>query len=611
MKKYQLWIPNLILLLAFVTSLLVLGWIRPPASTVEAKEGYLDLSNWDFSNNKSVELKGEWAFYPDEFIRPSTSDEKLNAAETFLQLPSGRKDMETVIGRSPANITGTLQLKIRLPEGSNTYGIRSRIVLSAYELYVNGLSKTTVGKIGTDKKTSLPMYQNKDVYFVQNNETLEILYHTADYHLGDGAIMPPILGLSSHISDQASLNTGRDLCLFGMLFIMAIYHLGLYWMRRGDSTPLYFGIFCLCFGIRTLLVNERFLPSHFPVSIITYGKIGYICVFIGFSALCIYLYHALQGIFSRRFKQLAVGIGAIASFLSLLLPYKYLDPVLIAYALIGVPLLGYSLYRLIISVLKRREFAGSILIGYVCLSMTLINDLIYQITMLNRPSMIPLGIAVFTLSQAYTLSAKFSNAFSHAEQLSEENAEMTDQLRHINTNLEKMVEIRTLDLRNALREVEALSKTDYLTKLPNRRMIIEYIEKASENGLCLALADIDKFKQVNDTYGHDVGDQVLIEISEVVQIALGDQGIVGRWGGEEFLMVLYTPHLEEASSLCEMVRSAVANMCFTEKSLSVTITVGVAKRRPETTIDLDIANADAALYQGKIKGRNQCQLHSS
>lgn len=611
MKKYQLWIPNLILLFAFVTSLLVLGWIRPPASVVEAKKGYLDLSNWDFSNNKSVELKGEWAFYPDKFIRPETSDGNIGTGKVFLQLPSGREDMAAVIGKSPEKITGTLQLKVRLPEGSSTYGIRSRIVLSSYDLYVNGLLKTTVGKIGTDKKTSLPMYQNKDIYFVQDNETLEILYHTADYHLGDGAIMPPILGLSSQISDQASMNTGRDLCLFGMLFIMAIYHLGLYWMRRGDSTPLYFGIFCLCFGIRTLLVNERFLPSHFPVSIITYGKLGYICVFIGFSALCIYLYHALQGTFTHRFKQLAVGIGAIASLLSLLLPYKYLDFILIAYALIGIPLLVYSLYRLINAVLKRREFAGSILIGYVCLSMTFINDLIYQITMLNRPSMIPLGIAVFTLSQAYTLSARFSNAFSHAEQLSEENAEMTDQLRHINTNLEKMVEMRTLDLRNALREVEALSKTDYLTKLPNRRMMIESIEKTTENGLCLALADIDKFKQVNDTYGHDLGDQVLIEISKVVQMTLGDRGIVGRWGGEEFLIVLYTSHLEEALSLCEMVRSAVADMCFTDKSLSVTITVGLAKHRPENTIDIDIANADAALYQGKLKGRNQCQLYPS
>lgn len=611
MKKLRLWIPNLILLLAFLTALVVMGWMRPPTSVVEAKNGYLDLSHRDFSSDQPLELKGEWSFYPNVFISPNTSDKNMEGIRKIVNLPSGRKEMESVFGRSPSNITGTLQLKIRLPEGTNTYGIRSRIVLSAYELYVNSISKTTVGKIGTDKRTTLPMYQSKDIYFVQDSNTIEILYHTVDFHLGDGAIIPPILGLADQISDQASINIGRDLCLFGILIIMALYHFGIYWMRRGDPTPLYFGIFCLSFGLRTLLVNERFLQNHIPLSIITYGKFGYVCVFVGFSALCVFLYHAIQGSFSYRFKQLAIGICILAVSLTLFLPYKYLDFVLIAYLAMGIPLLFYSLYRLIVSVLKRQEFAGSILIGYVCLATTMINDLVYQVTMLNRPSMIPLGIAFFTLSQAYTLSAKFSNAFSYAERLSIENGEITGQLKHINANLEKMVEKRTIDLRNALKEVEAMSKTDYLTKLPNRRMIIEHIEETKESGLYLALADIDNFKQVNDTYGHDAGDQVLMEVSNAIKSALGNRGVVGRWGGEEFLLVLHTTQLHEARDWCESVRSSVLNLKLTDKKLSITITVGITKYQSELTVDHNIATADAMLYKGKMNGRNQCVLFTS
>ena len=228
-------------------------------------QGYLDLSEWSFDTEGSVHLEGEWAFYFGTFLQPQGAEATYDAQPTYIKIPSTPKIMNEVKPFESNMFHGTLRLVVKLPEDRSVYGLKTDIVLSAYELYIDGVPVGRVGDIGEDKSSSAPYYKVLRNYFTPESNLIEIIVHTSDYHFGDCAISTPILGHANQIVDESRLGLGRDLFLFGMLMIMGIYHLGLFLMRTKDRTPLYFGLCCLSFALRMLIVGERFLPSNFEI----------------------------------------------------------------------------------------------------------------------------------------------------------------------------------------------------------------------------------------------------------------------------------------------------------------------------------------------------------
>ncbi|KJR47575.1 hypothetical protein UF75_2001 [Desulfosporosinus sp. I2] len=148
------------------------------------------------------------------------------------------------------------------------------------------------------------------------------------------------------------------------------------------------------------------MPSHLNLGFLVYGRIAYLCVFIGFAALCGFLHHALDGLFAKWFVKSSIALGSLFGFLILWIPYSSADRLLMIYAVFALILLGYAMIRLAVGVWKAFPFANIVLLGFACLGITLINDFIYQMTLSNTPSLIPFGVSVFTFTQAYTLSAR-------------------------------------------------------------------------------------------------------------------------------------------------------------------------------------------------------------
>ena len=156
------------------------------------------------------------------------------------------------------------------------------------------------------------------------------------------------------------------------------------------------------------------------------------------------------------------------------------------------------------------------------------------------------------------------------------------------------------------------SETDFLTQLPNRSHIhwrFDDIAKANDS-LCVVLADIDNFKHINDTYGHLVGDDVLRIISEQLSQTLRQIDVIGRWGGEEFIMLLPETTASQALVIVERIREKIASISFpistTSGSFSTTISFGICHLPIENrTINDFISGADKALYDAKNNGRNQ------
>lgn len=162
-------------------------------------------------------------------------------------------------------------------------------------------------------------------------------------------------------------------------------------------------------------------------------------------------------------------------------------------------------------------------------------------------------------------------------------------------------------------KMEQLASTDTLTNLYNRRKMREFIEiervrqRRSGEPFLLVLADIDHFKQFNDTYGHDCGDYVLQEVARLMQDSLRDQDLVSRWGGEEFLIMLPQTRLDGGARAIEKLRRQIqdSQLEFTGHAFGVTLTFGVAEYDGDRSLDACLKAADDALYQGKHSGRNR------
>lgn len=173
--------------------------------------------------------------------------------------------------------------------------------------------------------------------------------------------------------------------------------------------------------------------------------------------------------------------------------------------------------------------------------------------------------------------------------------------------------------RNAVEfgEVKALSLTDPLTGLPNRRATERVLASAiavaerTESPFAVAMVDVDHFKQVNDSHGHDVGDLVLKTVARVIHDSLRPGDHCGRWGGEEFLIVLPSTGLEDAARGIERIRLSVerTRVRWEGRSLTVTVSAGVTAYPEAVHRGGDtVTSADAALYSAKRGGRNLVAL---
>jgi len=199
-------------------------------------------------------------------------------------------------------------------------------------------------------------------------------------------------------------------------------------------------------------------------------------------------------------------------------------------------------------------------------------------------------------------------------------------LREANEKLESRVRERTAELEGATGKlkkeiesrvhIEALlgeaALTDSLTGLLNRRAMMEMLGQAAallkpgEVGLSVILADIDHFKNVNDLYGHTVGDEVLATVAGLMRDAASDQlqYNAARWGGEEFLILLPGTRLANACKRAEQIRRDIADARIGEDGLRVSISLGVAELLAGERIDDCLRRCDQALYKAKDAGRN-------
>jgi diguanylate cyclase (GGDEF)-like protein len=202
------------------------------------------------------------------------------------------------------------------------------------------------------------------------------------------------------------------------------------------------------------------------------------------------------------------------------------------------------------------------------------------------------------------------------DELKSENRQLKAKLNEVEKELEdarRELKIKEIELQAVIVQAEEVSHVDALTCLPNRRQVIKTLQIEVNRAeryntlLSISMIDIDHFKKVNDSHGHTVGDQALFQLANILQESVRNPDTVGRYGGEEFLVVLPSTRLqqaaEQAARLCKHIREADIDV---GEILRLTVSIGVAEyRHGKENWQKFLSRADMALYKAKNAGRDR------
>lgn len=193
----------------------------------------------------------------------------------------------------------------------------------------------------------------------------------------------------------------------------------------------------------------------------------------------------------------------------------------------------------------------------------------------------------------------------------DEISKLNNELVNITRELTK----KNIALEKASKKINQLLRTDHLTGIANRMYFMEYFTKVHANAirhglpLTLVMVDIDDFKAINDSYGHQVGDEVLIAIAQLLRSGCREEDLAARFGGEEFTILLVHTNAEQGKLQVERIRRDLENLDIDKIGSLVTASFGLSALTDNKSIDKMINQADQALYQAKEKGKNRVIIY--
>ncbi|GAE07402.1 7TM-DISM domain-containing protein [Paenibacillus sp. JCM 10914] len=357
MKWYNFFLKTLIFFLIFSL------WINPAIfadeSSFRVKKGEVNITNWDFDKDGIFNLNGEWEFYWSQLLTPSDWKMNINTEDhSYIQVP-GYWNKQIINGETlPIEGYATYRLTIHGVKSTEQMAIKLRNMYSSYNVWINDELAISNGLPGTTPEETIPKHGASTVVPINSNsKELTILIQVANFTYPKGGINDQIqLGNAKQLQHVKSSELVQDSFVVGSLLIMGIYHLFLFGIRRNDSTPLYFGLFCITIAIRTLLINSRFILEVLPdFSWFWLVKASYLTIYIGELFLVSYIYHLFPQYLSRLVWRTTQIFTLSISVLVVVSDIYIYDYSLIPFEIYSVGLVLYAVYASIQLTRKRQE----------------------------------------------------------------------------------------------------------------------------------------------------------------------------------------------------------------------------------------------------------------
>ncbi|NPA69160.1 MAG: SpoIIE family protein phosphatase [Chlorobi bacterium] len=420
-----------------------------------AKKGMLDLSNFNFKEHPVIELNGTWEFYPYKLYSPSDFETKKTDIPKFVSVPSLWNEIYFPDSDNPNKGFGTYRIRIRLPDSTNYFGLRLKRIESSYKLWINDTVLVTVGQTGTDDKTAYPQQKTITKIFNIDNNFLTIVIQVSNFKHRKGGIADPLIfGKAENILKKTKKARSYELFLIGVLIIMAIFHFGLYVVRRKDYSLLFFALLLLSEIISMGTNGETLLTLYFPkLDWLTLKRTDYISNFARISFFILFFYHIYKKYINKYFVWFVVGISILMTIFVLFTDLQTFSFTLFIFIGITVLTFIYVLYAQFKAVFSKTEGALIPLAGTLALLITAVNDILLVSGIINSIYLVPAGLFIFIFAQSYLLSHNFSKLYKEAEELNK----LTSDVEELKNEL---LNRKSFDLTDSLKAICNKMHTD-------------------------------------------------------------------------------------------------------------------------------------------------------
>ncbi|MCK8058132.1 MULTISPECIES: GGDEF domain-containing protein [unclassified Fusibacter] len=605
MKKYLSAI--IIFTIIFITYIFIFFAILDEGGmNVTATSGAIDLTSFEFNERSFASITGESEFYWNEFIYSDNEESKKNPLIISLDSSWNQEDNAELDGKGH----GSYRMMIKM-EPVDNLAIKLSDVLTSYRLYWNGRLLGDLGQIGENEASSVPMNRPSTYMIGQVLPVNELVIEVSDYHLGKGGINNPIkVGSKSALDLSTFENIAMTLFIVGT-FITLFFVLMLENATGGSSFVNRSLIFILfVFSIRAITVGERLILYVMDdLSWTSIYRIENISIVLIAAVILRIIRYSVEDALIIR---LSIGISWLAR--GLLITLITLPPnVVMGYT-------KYFLYVIILSVvvvtirifyakLYTRLLTRFSLYSLFALMSAVILDVFIQFDGVLGADITELGFLIFTYIMIFAGYRDNRENVLIRERLQNELIEKNTMLEEFNQKLERRVQQRTQELEEKNSLLKDMSQRDGLTGLFNYRTIHQiaqkYFDKKNKNEMCIVMIDLDYFKDINDNYGHMMGDEVLIEFGRFMTENTRSEDVIGRYGGEEFIIVQYGIDLESAYAVIDRLREQVSQLVFGDEKVQITFSAGMESGKNVTTLEELVKKADKKLYEAKNTGRNK------
>jgi signal transduction histidine kinase len=405
--------------------LLLVVCCSQPKQMPKATQGVLDLRSWNFSKDGPVNLDGEWEFYWKEFCDPNVLRRDVLQCVSTEDATTGNINVpgnwnSYIHDGKPLDVMGyaTYRLKVLVPENENFLSLYMPTMGTAYQMWINGREISQNGKVGKSEEEMVLSYQPQVVNVYNHSEEYDIVVWVSNFYHGKKAgIWGSIqLGQSDDILKKYNNQTILDWLTFGSLFIMGLYHLGLYSLRREDPSTLWFGLFCIVLALRAISLGNHFLHHFLPEQLSWLAfKIEYLTAHLGLLYFSLFLHYIFLNEFSKKVLYVVLGIGGFLTLIVVLFSSTIFTVSLIAFQILLLLSSFYNFWVMVLALKHKRQ--GSILFlgGFLILFLAILNDILSTQGVIYTEHFTSISVIAFIFSQSLMLSIRFSNAFKESE----------------------------------------------------------------------------------------------------------------------------------------------------------------------------------------------------
>ena len=514
--------------------------------------------------------------------------------------------------------TGTYRVRIA-SDDREAFGMLLSDFCPAYRVWINGRLAAENGVLPDEDGGFSPSYSHeivevdRDMYFEDGGGfELEIVVDAIEA----GEMRPDfgkiLLGKASTLQRSVGVMIGLNLFAAGVFLTLFIFSIFLYMGGKREGYLLFFSLTSIASFVKSLVNSNPVLAATvLDMDYVLIERLDFTTAVMN-TVLLLLLYNAVYPGYMK--KGLIRGVEAAGLLFvagAFVMGYDFIK----GFAWPAVMLIFVPSFLLCAYINARAVFDGGrkammLFAGFSMYSAGAI------FTLADVFGKLPLGIISMHVNAAQYGAMGFFIVFSVViadiyGKSFKETGILSERLAHANENLETAIAEKTCELRNLNEKLRVQAETDGLTGLLNHNAIIKRLkgeiprDMRYGGGLSVLMVDVDHFRRINSKYGHLEGDRVLAGIGRVMTSSLRHIDIVGRYGGEEFLIVLPETSFDEAVKTAERIRCKVEEMDIGLKNDGVTISIGVAGyERGQSELDL-IDKADSRLYESKRAGRNK------